>query len=396
MAGPLTGVVVVDFTQLVQGPFATQILGDMGADIIKVEPPQGDWNRRFSLRNSYIEGESVSFMGFNRNKRSIVVDLKNPEGVEVVRDLVRKADVVVENFRPGVMDRLGIGYESLRQINPRLIYVASCGYGQSGPYVTRPGQDLLIQAMTGMTVLTGLADDIPTATVAGIADITTSQLIVYGTCAALFSRERTGEGQRVDANLYNSLMTLYTQEIVNYLNTGVLPQRKEAGWPNPYVGAPYGIYETSDSYVAIAMNPIQKVASLLNLPQWEHVTSQSDFEHEVEIVADFSRALQTKTTAEWLDILLAADIWCAPVYSFEDLERDPQVAENQMIINYEHPKAGTVRALGIPVKFHGTPGAIQRSAPLLGQHSVEILRDVCGYTGERVDELLAHKAVMGT
>ena len=205
MAGPLEGVVIADFIQLAQGPVATQILGDLGAEIIKIEPPKGDWMRHFSLRELYLAGESVSSLSFNRNKRSIAVDLKAGAGLEVVKRLVAKADVVIENFRPGVMDRLGLGYKTLDQLNPRLVYCASCGFGQTGPYVTRPGQDLLIQSMSGITVLTGNLDDLPASTIVGIADLTASQLIVYGVCAALFSRERTGKGQRVDVNLHSAV-----------------------------------------------------------------------------------------------------------------------------------------------------------------------------------------------
>ena len=205
MAGPLEGVVIADFIQLAQGPVATQILGDLGAEIIKIEPPKGDWMRHFSLRELYLAGESVSFLSFNRNKRSIAVDLKAGAGLEVVKRPVAKADVVIENFRPGVMDRLGLGYKTLDQLNPRLVYCASCGFGQTGPYVTRPGQDLLIQSMSGITVLTGNLDDLPASTIVGIADLTASQLIVYGVCAALFSRERTGKGQRVDVNLHSAV-----------------------------------------------------------------------------------------------------------------------------------------------------------------------------------------------
>ncbi len=394
MAGPLQGVVVADFTQLMQGPFATQILGDMGAEIIKIEPPKGDWSRHFSLLELYKNGESVSFLSFNRNKRSIAVDLKNSAGLEVVRRIIQKADVVVENFRPGVMDRLGLGYEKLREINPRIIYCASSGYGQTGPYVNRPGQDLLIQAMSGMTMLTGNEGDLPSATIAGIADLTTSQLIVYGICAALFNRERTGEGQRVDVNLYNALLTLYTQEIVNYLNGGGIPQRSEHGYPNPYVGAPYGIYRTADKYIAIAMNPINKMARLLGIDKYQDVTGQNVFEREDEIAQDFAAALRTKATQAWLDLLLAEDVWCAPVYDFSDLENDPQVAENEMVISYQHPHAGTVRALGIPVKFQGTPGAIQRPAPTLGQHTVEILRTLVGCGEAEINHLLDQKVVV--
>lgn len=396
MAGPLEGVIVADFTQLAQGPVATQILGDLGAEIIKIEPPKGDWMRHFSLRELYIGGESVSFLSFNRNKRSIAVDLKKPEGVDVVKRLVEKADVVVENFRPGVMDRLGLGYETLNQLNPRLVYCASCGFGQSGPYVTRPGQDLLIQSMSGMTVLTGNRDDIPSATIVGIADLTASQLIVYGVCAALFNRERTGKGQRVDVNLYNALLGLTLQEIGNYLNGGGMPERSERGYPNPYVGAPYGIYHTQDRYIAIAMNPINKLARLLGVEGLDHITGQNVMEDADEIRDRLAAAFVEKTTAEWLDILLAEDIWCAPVYEFADVEKDPQVLLNEMVISYRHPTAGTVRAVGIPVKFQGTPGEIRYPAPLLGQHSVEILREFTPYGDSEISELLEQKVVLNS
>jgi crotonobetainyl-CoA:carnitine CoA-transferase CaiB-like acyl-CoA transferase len=395
MPGPLEGVVVADFTQLMQGPYATQILGDMGADIIKIEPPRGDWSRGFSLLELYKNGESVSFMTFNRNKRSISIDLKTEEGREVVRRIVKNADVVVENFRPGVMDRLGIGYEALKEVNPRIIYCASCGYGQTGPYADRPGQDLLIQAMSGMTVLTGNREDNPSAFIAGIADLSTSQMIVYGICAALFSRERTGKGQRVDTNLYNAMLSMNIQEIANYLNGGGIPERSVSGYPNPYVGAPYGIYHTADQYIAIAMNPINKVARLLGVDKYQDVTGQNVFERRDEISADFAAALRTKTTQEWLDILLAEDIWCAPVYYFSDLEHDPQVAENEMIIGYQHPVAGEIRNVGIPVKFTGTPSGVRYPPPLLGQHSQEILQQIAGYSPAEAKALLEKKVVIG-
>lgn len=393
MAGPLEGVIVVDFTQLMQGPFATQILGDLGATVIKVEPPKGDWSRHFSLLDLYKNDVSVSFLTFNRNKQSIAVNLKREDGLDAVKRIIEKADVVVENFRPGVMDRLGLGYDTLKDINPRLIYCASCGFGQTGPYVKRPGQDLLIQAMTGMTVLTGNADDLPSATIAGIADLSTSQLIVWGICAALYSRERTGEGQRVDTNLYNSLINLYIQEISNYLNGGGIPERPKDGYPNPYVGAPYGIFQTRRKYIAIAMNPINQLAELLDMDNHRAVAGNNVFEDEEAIMADLQAALMKKTADEWLEILLAADVWCAPVYDFADMESDPQVAENEMIVGYDHPVAGQVRAVGIPVKFQGTPGEVAGPAPLLGQHTEEVLREIAGYSAEEVNQLLASEAV---
>ncbi len=376
MSGPLQGLIVLDLTQLVQGPFATQILGDLGAEIIKVEPPKGDWMRHFAIDNLYIEGESVSFLAFNRNKRSIVIDLKHEDGVALVKLLAEKADILVENFRPGVMERLGVGYETLSAINPRLIYCESSGFGPSGPYVKRPGQDILIQAMTGIATLTGKGDDAPVVPGVSLADLTAGLHIVYGVLAALYTREQTGQGQRVDVNLYSSLLTYVTQEMALFLNGGSLPQRSNAGIPNAYTGAPYGIYETADGHIAIGMNPLNKLAALLGVEGYETLESNNVMEDRDAIKIQLSRAFLNKTTTEWLELLLAEDIWCGPVMSLADVERDPQVAANEMILSYDHPLAGTVRGMGIPVKFSQTPGAVRHPAPLKGQHSRDILKEL--------------------
>jgi crotonobetainyl-CoA:carnitine CoA-transferase CaiB-like acyl-CoA transferase len=390
MSGPLEGVVIVDFTQLVQGPYATQILGDMGAEILKVEPPGGDWLRRFSLKNLYMEGESVSFLAFNRNKRSMTINLKHPDSLAVIQRLVARADVVVENFRPGVMDRLGIGYEALSKINPRIIYAASSGFGQTGPYVKRPGQDLLIQAMTGLPHLNGRKDEPPVAVGMGLADLNASLHIVMGVLAALYEREQSGKGQRVDVNLYSSLLAIVTQEMTSYLNGGGKPERSNSGNnPAPYNGAPYGIYPTADTHIAIGMNALNKLTGLMGIAGYEHLDGNNVLENRDETNRIMADVFKTKTTQEWLDILLAEDIWCAPLYDFEDVENDPQVAENQMIISYDHPKAGAVRTLGIPIKFSETPGEINRPAPLMGEHNAEMLREFGGYTDEEIAEMQA-------
>lgn len=383
MSGPLSGVVVLDFTQLLQGPYATQMLGDMGAEILKIEPPGGDWMRKFALGNLYLAGESVSFLAFNRNKRSVCLNLKQPAGVEAVRRLAARADVVIENFRPGVMDRLGIGYETLAAINPRLVFCSSSGWGSSGPYVTRPGQDLLVQAMSGLPFLNGREDDPPVGIGLGIADIAAALHIVYGVLAALYSRERSGRGQRVEVCLFNSLLTFVNQEMSTYLNGGGLPKRSNSGNnPAPYNGAPYGMYATADGYIAIAMNPVNRLAGLIGLIGYEHLSSNNVMENRDAINRAFTAAFRGRTTAEWLEILLAEDIWCAPVYTFAELERDPQVAHNDMIVGYHHPTAGEVRTLGIPIQFSGTPGDIRLPAPLLGEHTNAILTEYGGYTGD--------------
>jgi crotonobetainyl-CoA:carnitine CoA-transferase CaiB-like acyl-CoA transferase len=372
--GPLKGLKIADFTQLAQGPFATQILGDLGADIIKIEPTKGDWLRGLSINDTFLGGVSLSFLSFNRNKRSVLIDLKKEEGVKIVKKIVAGSDVVVENFRPGVMDRLGIGYDVLSQINPRLIYCASCGLGHEGPYVDRPGQDMLVQAMSGIMYLNGLEGQSPYPAPVGMADLSTGLHMVYSILAALYARDRTGEGQRIDLNLWNSMLTMVGQELNSFLNTGSQPKRPQSAIGTPYLGSPYGVYRTLDSYIVLGMGPLNKVARLLEAPGYEHITSSNVMENRDEIHRNLETYFQKKETVEWVKILLAEDIWCGPVYSFKDVEKDPQVAVNGMITEFEHPTAGLFRAVGIPTKFSNTPGMIRRPPPTPGEHTDEILK----------------------
>jgi crotonobetainyl-CoA:carnitine CoA-transferase CaiB-like acyl-CoA transferase len=392
--GPLQGVKILDFCQLAQGPFATQILGDMGADIIKVEPAKGDWSRSFALNNLYLNGESISFLSFNRNKRSIVLDLKKESAKEIVRKLVEKVDVVVENFRPGVMDRLGIGYEALSQINPAIIYCASCGLGHEGPYVKRPGQDLLIQAMSGVPHLTAGEGQGPYPAPFGVADFSTGIHIVYGILAALIGRQRTGKGQRVDLNLWNSMLAMISQELNTFMNGGGQPQRPRSAIASAYLGAPYGIYPTTDGFIALGMNPLNKVARLTGTPGYEEIDSSNVMEERDKIHGELSKKFSKKSTADWMEILLAEDVWCAPVNSFADLMDDPQIAVNKILDSFEDPVAGTVKVVGVPVKFSDTPGGIHRPPPRLGEHTEEVLREFAGITDEELETLRAEGAIL--
>ncbi len=388
--GSLKGLVVADFSQLAQGPWATQMLGDMGADIIKIEPVKGDWMRHYSYGNLYPEGESISFVSFNRNKRSIALNLKDEEGKKIAKDIISKADILVENFRPGVMERLGLGYEEMRKLNEGLVYCSSSGYGASGPYLKRPGQDLLAQSISGGAALNGKKGDIPVVTAVGQADLLTSLFINQSVLAAIYSRERTGKGQKIEANLLNSIVGFHVQEITAYLHKGENPERSESGIPNPWLGAPYGLYNTNDGYVAIGMNSVQKLAQVVGLEKYnsEEFVSNNITEKRDEIRFDFDEVFQTKTTDEWLGILLEHDIWCSQVNSFDEMVEDPQIAHNEMLIEYDHPTVGNVKTTGFPVKFSETPQKICKPSPLLNEHAEEILKEYCGYSDEKIKQFL--------
>ena len=263
--GPLAGIRVLDFTALLQGPLATQVLGDCGADVVKLEKLDGEWMRQWGIFMSRTHGETDAFLAFNRNKRSVEIDLRNPEDLQRVLELIDKADVVVENFRPGVMDRLGLGYDTLCQRNPRLIYAASSGYGRTGPYVKRPGQDYLVQALTGAMWLTGRRDDPPFLMPVAVADQYTGLHLVIGILAALQHRHRTGVGQRVDVDLLSCMLALQQQELTVYFNHGTPFDRPEENVGHPGLTAPCGVYPTQDGYMMLAMFPCPNLGGILGV-----------------------------------------------------------------------------------------------------------------------------------
>jgi crotonobetainyl-CoA:carnitine CoA-transferase CaiB-like acyl-CoA transferase len=291
------------------------------------------------------------------------------------------------------MDRLGLGWETLSKINSRLVYCASSGFGHKGPYVKRPGQDLLIQAVSGLGFMCGQTDDPPMGVPIGVADFVASQHIVYAVLAALYSREKTGVGQRVDVNLLDSLLAIMVQELTVYLNGGGTPQRSASHIPSPYLGAPYGFYKTADGNIAISMNPLDKLARLIGVEGYEGRSESQVIEGRDEVRRDFAKRFLKRTTKEWLDLLFKEDIWCAQVNDFAEVEKDPQIAENEMIVSWEQPNVGTVRSVGIPVKFQDTPGKINRPAPSIGEHSLEILREFGGNTEEEVSALQGQGAI---
>ncbi len=380
----LDGVRVIDFTQMMLGPWATQFLGDLGADVIKVERPgKGEWERSLPAMGEFLGGDSPFFLAMNRNKRSLTLNLKDERGKDIVRELVKNADVVVENFRPGVMDRLGLGYDDLKQVNPGIIYAAGSGWGQDGPYVKRPGQDLLVQVMSGLAAQNGRRNEPPVPTAGSFMDASTAITLAFSITAALFHRERTGEGQRVDVSLFNTAIAMQCQELVAYMNLDKQWERSEAGIGAPWLSAPFGVYETSDGYIAISMNPLDVLGDLIGEDLTEYASEEASFTHRDTVQRLVQAKVKQNTSQHWLDLFGTKDLWCAKVQDYADLMNDPQVAHNELIQTIEHPKAGKIKVIGVPVKMSGTPGTIRLAPPLVGEHTDAVLAEA-GYTPEQI------------
>lgn len=385
----LEGVTVLDFTQLLQGPYATQMLGDLGADIIKIEKAGiGDLYRSMTFFNEWIgEKESPCFLPWNRNKRSLAIDLKAPETRDVILKLAKKADVVVENFRPGVMRKLGLDYEALCEVKPDIIYCSATGWGPDGPYAKRPGQDLLIQALSGVTMATGKKSDGPVPVGTALSDQLGALHIVHSVLAALYHRERTGEGQQIDVNLLQSVLAFEMQDFFTVQNTGRSFERPLSGIAHPGNGAPFGIYPTKDGYISIAMSPWSKIVEAVgdeSLDQYDNL--QVLFDRRDEIYEALAERTVERTTGEWLEIMLELDIWCAPVLEQKEVENDPQVRHLGAFTEIEHPKAGRIKVTDIPFRMSRTPGKITRPAPLTGEHGKEILEEL-GYAPELIAKM---------
>ncbi|BCP53966.1 CoA transferase [Kaistia sp. 32K] len=374
----LDNITVLDFSHLLQGPFATQLLADLGANVIKVERPgKGDLFRSLTFNNQWVGGsESPNFLAWNRNKRSLALDLKDPRAKEIIYKIVETADVVVQNFRPGVLDRLGFGYADLARINPRIIYCSGSGYGDSGPYVTRPGQDMLLQGLTGIAAATGRADGPPVPVGSGFADQIGAMNMVYGILSALLWRERSGEGQEIKVDLLSALLAHQGQEMLMAMNFNKDFQRPNSGIGHPGMDAPFGVYPTKDGWVTVAMSPYKTFVGILGD---ESLLAYDDpktlFDQRDEIWGKLAALTKTWTTHDLIEALLAADIWCGEVKTHLRVAEDPQVQHMNAITSYEHPKAGTVKVVAPAVKFSKTPATVERPAPLVGEHTEEILRE---------------------
>ena len=393
LEGALDGLVVLDATQMLAGPLAAMRLGDLGADVIKVEPPRGEFNRTHGFEDLTVGGEMTTFLAVNRNKRSVSIDLKDPDGLRTFLDLARRADVLIQNFRHGTAERIGIGYQALRAINPRLVYCSISGYGSEGPYRDRPGQDLVLQGYSGSMYSVGAQGDPPAASALWAADVMTGYQAAIGILAALQARERTGHGQQVEVDMLSVTLDCQAQELVTYLNTGRMPTRSKEAGAHASIPAPYGCYETEDGWLTLAMCQLSDLGEALDDDWLRTLTHYNDGHvHRDEVYRHIRDRFRTRTTEEWLPILDANGVWAGPVYDYADLESDPHI-EATGIITEQPQEWGPIRTVRVPVQLSEQPTLIRRGAPRLGGDTVEILREVVGYDDQRIEKLLAGGAV---
>lgn len=375
---PLEKLVVLDFSQFLAGPAAAMRLADLGARVIKIERPgTGDICRQLYISNLGVEGDSTLFHSINRNKQGYSANLKDPADLEKIRALIAKADVLIENFRPGVMDKLGLGYDAVKEINPRLVYATVTGYGSKGPWVGKPGQDLLAQSMSGLAWLSGDEGEGPVPMGLAVADLTASAHLVQGILACLVRRGITGEGGRVEVSLLESILDLQFEVITTHLNDGFKdPQRSSVRNAHAYLGAPYGIYATADGHLALAMGSIPVLGELLECPALlAYQERQSWFDRRDEIKSILRDHLATRTTADWLAVLEPADIWCADVLSWTRLRQ----TEGYQILGMEQeilcPGGTPLKTLRCPIRIDGAVSTSSVGAPAIGQHTAEIERE---------------------
>jgi CoA:oxalate CoA-transferase len=392
---PLEDVRVLDFTLMLAGPFATMILGDYGAEIIKIEPPgKGDYTRHIGpfAHHDTEQRAGGFFLSISRNKKSVTLNLKNPKGLEIAKELVKDSDVVIENFRPGVMDRLGLGYEALKEINPKIVYTSISGFGQSGPYRDRPSFDLIAQAMGGVMAMTGPKGGPPYKVGPGIGDTWAATFAAYATMVALHWANKTGQGQHVDCAMYDTMLYMIERAIMMYSIASIISGRDGNAHP---LYAPYDCFETKDGkYVVIAghwekqWENLCRAMKRADLQEESRLKSMSgragNYDYLRPIIEAWAKSLDRD---EIVKTLIEYDVPVGPVNAVDDIFQCPQANHREMLVEVDHPIAGKAKIVGVPVKFSETPGRISKRAPLLGEHTEEILKAYLGYSNELIQNL---------
>ena len=394
--GALDGVTVLSFNHFLSGPAAAQFLGDIGADVIAIEPLNGAFQRNWAVGNRFVDDTSVNHMTTGRNKRSVAVDLKSPEGLAVVRRLLERADVVMENFRPGTLDKLGLSEAEMRKVNPRLIYAATTGYGGDGPYSARPGQDVLLQAMSGLAAHTGSMETGPVAIGTVPIDHHAAALTVAGILAALFERERTGQGKRVEVNMLQAALDLQGESITAWMNGAHRAgPRGQAGMANWFSPAPYGIYEVNDGHVMISMSKPAELAQALDLPQLADFTEKDGFDRRAEISAMVAQGMAALTADQALERLAKAGVWHELVRDYDSLRDNPQVRHLGAFIDAQTQGGSPMTMLAHPIRYDGAPPPVRLAPQPLGGQTREVLAEA-GFAAEEIDALIAGGTVAQT
>ena len=372
---PLEGCVVLEFSQFLAGPVAGLRLSDLGARVIKIEKPEvGDLCRYIYLSDTNLSGDNSLFHAINRNKESFVADLKNPDDLEKIKKLITKTDIITQNFRPGVIERIGLDYEKVKKINPKIVYGSITGYGDKGPWKSLPGQDLLAQSRSGLVWLNGNGDQAPTPMGLAAADMFAGHFLVQGLLAAMVKVLKTGVGSHVQTSLMEALLDFQFEVLTTYLNNGKRkPKRSSYNNAHAYLAAPYGIYKTSDSYIAISMTPIPKLGELINLDSIKQYEKPEDaFEKRDEIKKIIGDYIVRETTQHWLDILQPADVWCSEVLEWDKMLESEGFKVIDMLQRIKRFDGLDIETLRCPIRFNDEIFKSEVAAPLIGQHTKQI------------------------
>ena len=390
MKGPLEGLLVLDLTRVLAGPYATMMLADYGANIYKIEPPEvGDDSRGFG---PFVGKESAYFMSLNRNKRSIVLDFKKPSNVEIFKEMVKKADIVVENYKPGTMEKFGLGYDVLEKINPKIIYAACSGFGHSGPYMLKPAYDIIVQAMGGIMSITGPEGGEPTRVGASVGDVIAGIFTSNAIMIALYHLLKTGQGQKIDVSMLDCQVAVLENAIARFVTSGSVPG--PIGNRHPSI-TPFASFTAKDGYLIIGAGNErlwEKFCKVMEKPEWmqdpRYATNELRTANFKEMHQDINDVVKHKTIAEWMVVLEAASVPCAPINTVDRIVNDPQIKAREMILEVEHPVAGNLKMPGVPLKMSKTPGSVRTPAPMLGQHTNELLQEMFGWDEATISEKL--------